>query len=97
MALHFSLLFFYTFIIFLTLGAPSKKTSAVLSDAATHDEQVKQQLINVSQQLDRVELQLNNSINQLLEKIDENTHDIIHLIKSIDASQTNSEFSFSNL
>ncbi len=97
MALHFSLLFFSTFIIFLTLGAPSKKTSVVLSDAATHDEQVKQQLVHVSQQLDRVELQLNNSINQLLEKIDENTHDIIHLIKSIYGSQTDSEFSFCNI
>ncbi|CAF0761227.1 unnamed protein product [Adineta ricciae] len=43
--------------------------------------QFNSQLAALSEQLDRIELHLNNSISQLLTKMDESHHDIAHLIK----------------
>jgi len=81
--MHFSLLFVITCPILLILGAPSDYAK------------VQQQLTDVLQQLDRIELQFNNSITQVLEKIDENSRDIIiHLINSIHGSKPDSEFPF---
>jgi nicotinamidase-related amidase len=75
--MYFSLLLFSTFTILLTFGKPSDY------------EQLNKKLINISEQLDRVELQLNNSVKHLLNKIDENNHDVIQSIKSLLSSRTN--------
>jgi len=83
--MYFSLLFISIYSILLTLGAP------------TSGDQTHRQLTNILHKLDQVELQLNKSIIQLLEKIDNSSNDIINLIKSSQTSPTDSEFLFTNI
>jgi len=83
--MYFSLLFISIYSILLTLGAP------------TGGDQTHRQLTNILHKLDQVELQLNKSIIQLLEKIDNSSNDIINLIKSSQTSSTDSEFSFTDI
>jgi hypothetical protein len=80
--MHFTLLFFSTSIIL------------VVVRNSLNDDQFQDQLTSVIEQLDRVELQLNNSLNALLNKMDGNTHGIIQLIKFLHGLRTAGEFSF---
>ncbi len=74
--MHFSLVVFSSFTILLTFGASSD------------DDEIQKQLIKISNQLDRVELQLNTSVNQLLNKMDEKNLDAMNLIKSFHVPKT---------
>ena len=78
--MYFSLVFFSIVTIFSTLAVPSKY------------DRLEQKLVNISMQLDRIELQLNNSLNQLMEKLDDNTLDIISSVSSARVSQRNGRF-----
>ena len=64
----------------------------VIIAAPFPDENVEGSLVNISRQLDRLELQLNQSIDRLLHRIDDNTHDIIHLIKHSASSEAHGKF-----
>jgi predicted PurR-regulated permease PerM len=83
--MYFSLVVFLNFSILLIFGAP------------TDSDQVHRQLTNILKHLNRIELQLNNSINHLLEKMNENSDYITDLIKSKHDLPTDSEFSFSTI
>ena len=74
--LVYSILIF-TFAFSSTWSAPSK------------NHRFEQKLTNLSQQLDRMETQLNKSIDQLLEKIGDNTLDIINSLSYARASRRN--------
>lgn len=67
----------FIFAIFSTWSAPSKS------------HRFEQKLTNLSQQLDRMETQLNKSIDQLLEKIEDNTLDIINSLSYARVSRRN--------
>jgi len=60
-------------------------------------DQIQQQLTAVSEQLDRIELHLNNSVHQLLDKIDGSSQDIIRLFKSVHTSRTDGESHISTI
>lgn len=79
--MHFCVLFISYFPILLTLGVPVKQSGTQLTD--------------VIEQLNRIELLLNNSVSQLLTKIDKNTNNIINSIKSMQNSQADSKFLYS--
>jgi len=83
--MHFSLLLFSSFTIFLSLGTPLDY------------DQIQQQLTAVSEQLDRIELHLNNSVHQLIDKIDGSSQDIIRLFKSVPTSRTDGESHISKI
>ncbi len=51
----------------------------------------------ISEQLDRIELHLNNSVHQLLDKIDGSSQDIIRLFKSVHTSRTDGESHISTI
>jgi hypothetical protein len=63
-------------------------------NASSDYNQLKQRLWNISKQIDRVELQFNKSIHQLLEKIDDNTLDILSSISAARVTQKSGKFSF---
>jgi len=83
--MRLSLYLFFTLTISLTFGASSKYN------------RLKAKLLNISKKIDQVQLQLNNSVTQLLDKIDDSTLDIISSISAARISRIGGKFSFSNI
>ena len=75
----------YLFISFLISNAFITFVSSTSQEGA-----YKQKLIDLGKQLNRIELQLNTSVNQILQKFDTNNQRILNSIKSFRYSQFNS-------
>jgi hypothetical protein len=80
MMMHFSLHLFLTLTISSILGA------------ASYHSPLEETITNLSKQLDEVQLQLNNSVQQILEKINDNTLDILGAISAAHVSQKSDKF-----
>lgn len=74
----------YLFISFLILNA-----FVIFVSSASQESGYNKKLIDLEKQLDRIELQLNNSVNQILQKFDTNNQRILNSIKSFRYSQFN--------
>lgn len=78
----------YPFISFLILN------TCLAFIACSENANYQNRLINLEKQLDRIELQLNDSFNQILQKLDTNNQKILDSIKSLHNSQLTGSYLF---